>query len=222
MGSWRQFFDEELIQPYNGRLREFLKKERELYEVYPPADMVFNSMQLTPYEKVKVVIVGQDPYHGPGQAMGLAFSVPTTCELPPSLRNIYQEIERDIGVVMGKSGDLTPWAKQGVLLLNTLLTVKRSEPLSHKNKGWEVFTDHLIEFVAANRRPLAFLLWGRPAQEKVERCLSHLKDAHDVLILRAAHPSPLSAHRGFLGCSHFSKVNEWLIEKGQAPVNWKI
>lgn len=222
MSSWRDFLDEEMQKKYVIELRDFLQNERDQAAVYPPQDKVFQAMKVTPLDEVKLVILGQDPYHGPGQAMGLCFSVPEGCPLPPSLRNIFQEIERDTGVKMSGKGDLTGWAKQGVLLLNTLLSVREGLPLSHQRRGWEQFTDRLLQFLMKNKSPLAFLLWGKPAQQKLQAVIQGDLAYKDTLVLTAPHPSPLSAHRGFIGCSHFSKVNDWLKAQKKSPINWQL
>lgn len=186
------------------------------HTIYPPQDLVFNALKLTPFEKVKVVIVGQDPYHGSGQAHGLSFSVPEGAKFPPSLRNIFKEIAAEFGTTWeGKSTDLTPWAEQGVLLLNTTLTVQEGKAASHAKLGWQKLTDDIIRTVSDNQKDIVFLLWGSHAHAKAE-----LVDGDKHLILKAVHPSPLSASRGFFGCNHFVKANEWLEEKGKTPIVW--
>jgi uracil-DNA glycosylase len=222
MISWHDFFQQEKQLPYMMALREQLEREREQYTIYPPKDLVFNALKQTSLEGLKVIILGQDPYHGKSQAMGLAFSVSNNVPLPPSLKNIFKEIEHDLNIKMNSSGDLTPWAKQGVLLLNTYLTVREGQPLSHQNIGWHTFTSHLIEFILKHSRPLVFLLWGKFAQKKVESCLQLSVSHESNLILKAVHPSPLSFHRGFLGCGHFSKANEWLKLNGLCPIDWQL
>lgn len=216
--SWEAELREELSQPYLIDLASFVEDERSRYDVFPPKDLMFNAFQQTPYEKVKVVIVGQDPYHGPGQAHGLSFSVPMGVPTPPSLKNIYKEIHDDLGYPVPEHGCLLDWAKQGVLLLNTALTVRKSEAHSHKNKGWERFTDAAIAAIYKREKPVVFLLWGRAAQEKCQ----HLKMGANHLILKAAHPSPLSAYNGFFGCKHFSKANEQLKQWGEEPIDWSL
>jgi uracil-DNA glycosylase len=216
--SWHKVLADELSQPYITTLASFVTRER-LYDgpIYPPAELVFNAFWHTPYSQAKVVIVGQDPYHGAGQAHGLAFSVPYGVAQPPSLKNIFKEMCDDVGGEYPKHGCLLPWADQGVFLLNTLLTVRAKTPLSHQKQGWERFTDAVIRALAARDEPLVFLLWGKPAQEKcraVETCGKH------HLVLRAPHPSPFSAHQGFLGCRHFSKTNEQLKTWGLSPIAW--
>ena len=200
-------------EPYLQELLQFVKTERASgVSIYPPDELVFNALIQTPLDQVKVVILGQDPYHQPGQAEGLSFSVPTGTRLPPSLRNIYKELNTD-----SKDGSLLPWAKQGVLLLNTLLTVQDSTPLSHQKRGWEKLTDNIIEKVLNKKDPVVFLLWGRLARDKVLRLK---QDNSPHLFLTSPHPSPLSAHRGFLGNGHFQKANAFLEETGQAPIEW--
>ncbi len=183
--------------------------------IYPPADAVFNAFKFTPFHAVKVVILGQDPYHGEGQANGLAFSVNPHIAIPPSLKNIYKEIASDIGTLPPETGDLTPWAQQGVLLLNAVLTVEAHRANSHRNQGWEVFTDAVIASLNDAEQHIVFLLWGAPAQKKAA-----LIDSDKHTILTAPHPSPLSAYRGFFGCKHFSRANQALIEHGQRPIQW--
>ena len=214
-GGWEEALKEEFKKPYYRELYNFVKHEYDSRIIYPPADRLFAAMHLTPLEKVKAVILGQDPYHEPGQAMGLCFSVPDGVEIPPSLRNIYKEIHEDLGERIPATGDLSGWAKQGVLLLNTVLTVREHEANSHKGRGWEQFTDAVISAVEAQDRPIVFLLWGRNARDKKE-----LIKNPEHLVLEAAHPSPLSAYHGFFGCKHFSKCNRFLTEKGCEPVNW--
>ena len=217
--SWKEQLQEELAKPYISQLAAFVEKERLLFPIYPPKELVFNALQKTPYDKVKVVIVGQDPYHGPGQAHGLCFSVPKGTPIPPSLLNIFKEIQADIGIPISANGCLSSWAEQGVLLLNATLTVRQGEPLSHHRKGWEMFTDAIIAAIYKRSEPVIFLLWGKSAQEKY-RHVCHNEKNH--IVLTAAHPSPLSAHQGFLGCRHFSKVNELLVARGSPPVDWSI
>jgi uracil-DNA glycosylase len=216
--SWRAVLGDELEQPYMQELRAFLVAEVAAgRRFYPPADRVFNALWATPFDEVRVVLLGQDPYHGPGQAMGLCFSVPAGVPLPPSLRNIYEELVRDVGVPRPSSGDLTPWAERGVLLLNAVLTVAPGKPASHAGKGWERFTDRAIAELSERREGIVFLLWGRYAQQKgavVDRGRHH--------VLTTTHPSPLSASNGFLGCCHFSKVNALLESGGREPVDWRL
>ena len=195
-------------------LQQFVDQDRQSCEVYPAVDDVFNAFRLTGFADVKAVILGQDPYHGPGQAHGLSFSVGPECPLPPSLKNIFKELQSDVGGVDPKHGNLEPWARQGVLLLNTVLTVRDGEANSHRNRGWEDFTDSVIRALSQREQPVVFLLWGKPAQSKA----SLIADRH--IILKAPHPSPLSAYRGFFGSCPFSKTNAALAETGQSPIDW--
>jgi uracil-DNA glycosylase len=204
-----------LRQPYFRELERFLKEERRAHTVYPPEPDVFNALKLTPYDSVKVVILGQDPYHGAGQAHGLAFSVRPGVTPPPSLRNILKELHDDVGCPKPKNGFLEPWSRQGVLLLNAVLTVRAGEPNSHRGKGWERFTDAAIEAVSAKPDPVVFVLWGAPAQKKLA-----LIDATRHTVLKAPHPSPLSAKTGFFGSRPFSKVNAALQAAGNDPIGW--
>ncbi len=196
-------------------LRDFLVAERSAHQVFPKGKDIFNAFQRTPFDHVSVVIIGQDPYHGPGQAHGLSFSVPEGVPIPPSLENIFKELERDFGKPRPPSGDLTHWADQGVLLLNATLTVRAHTAGSHHNKGWEEFTDAAIRSVVAERQGIVFLLWGRYAQNK-----EALIDTDRHYVLRAPHPSPLSAHRGFIGCGHFTAANAILKAQGKTPIAW--
>ena len=215
--SWLAVLGDELEAPHMVELRAFLLAEKTAGRTFfPPSQLVFNAMQLTPFESVRVVILGQDPYHGPGQAMGLCFSVPDGVPSPPSLQNIFKELETDLGIPVSSTGDLTPWAEQGVLLLNAVLTVTPRKPGSHAGKGWERFTDRAIRELSERREGIVFLLWGRYAQEKgglVDR------DRHHVLT--AAHPSPYSAS-GFFGCRHFSQANALLESSGRAAIDWRL
>lgn len=213
--SWLDLLASETQKKYFANLQQFLKTERQNYDVYPDDDLVFNALNFVPYDKVKVVILGQDPYHEPGQAHGLSFSVLDPTPLPPSLVNIYQEIATDLNISPLKSGDLSRWAKQGVLLLNTTLTVRKHAAMSHKGKGWETFTGKIIELLAKRKEPIVFMLWGSHAQQFA----GIIEPQH--LVLKAPHPSPLSAYRGFFGCKHFSKCNEFLTKNGQIPIDWK-
>lgn len=216
--GWHEILAQELQQPYIQKLKAFLAKEQaENATIYPPADQIFSALRYTPFDEVRVVIVGQDPYHGPGQAHGLCFSVPEGVPQPPSLKNIFKEIERDLGLARPTSGSLVHWAEQGVLLLNATLTVRQGEPKSHYGRGWERLTDAIIAKLAARTEPLIFVLWGASAQNKCQAILEHNRGQHTVL--KAAHPSPLSV-RGFLGCGHFSEINRILKERGEAPVGW--
>lgn len=216
--SWKAALAAELSKPYWSELTSFVRDEYLSATVYPPPKFVFHAFELTPFDKVKVVILGQDPYHGPGQAHGLCFSVPEGVATPPSLQNIYKEIESDLGLLGGKaskSGNLEHWAKQGVLLLNATLTVRAHTAGSHQNKGWEQFTDAVIKALSDQKESLVFLLWGRYAKEK-----GKIIDFTKHLVLEAAHPSPLGAYKGFFGCKHFSKTNEYLRQHSETPVQW--
>lgn len=215
--SWERILQSEFDQPYFKDLTDFVREEYSSKRIFPPASLIFNAFDQCPFEKVKVVIIGQDPYHGPGQAHGLCFSVPPGIEVPPSLVNIYKELERDLGIPASNRGDLTSWAQQGVLLLNATLTVEAHKAGSHQNKGWERFTDEVIRRLALERSNLVFMLWGSYAQRKGAFVS---EDTH--LVLKSVHPSPLSAYRGFLGCGHFSKANDYLIRQGLSPINWKL
>lgn len=198
------------------KLKAFLQHEKqEGQTIFPPGALMFNALNTTPFEKVKVVVIGQDPYHGPGQAHGLSFSVPDGVPHPPSLRNIYKEIHRDLGIPVSESGNLIRWADQGVLLLNSVLSVRAGHANSHQGRGWEYFTDAIINALNHEREGLVFLLWGSYAQKK-----GQMIDRNKHFVLTAPHPSPLSAHRGFFGCSHFSKANQYLTSLGCAPINW--
>ncbi len=212
---WHEKLKGEIEKPYIQDLKKFLKSEKENGSViYPPENLVFNAFLQTPYEKVKVVIVGQDPYHGPGQAHGLAFSVLPGVPIPPSLKNIYKEIRDDVGEAPPHDGCLLSWAEQGVFLLNATLTVRKNEPKSHYGKGWERFTDAVIDVLVQKPDPIVFLLWGKSAQEKGHRAVG---SQHAVF--EASHPSPYSADR-FFGCRHFSKANEFLLRVGKSPIRW--
>lgn len=216
--DWQVALEPEFKKPYYSELYKFVKAEYSRYVVYPPSDDIFNALHLTPLSKVKVVILGQDPYHGEHQAHGLSFSVlPDQPKLPPSLQNIYKELNDDLGVPISQHGYLKSWAEQGVLMLNTVLTVRAHEPASHQGKGWEPFTDAIIQAVNAQDRPIVYMLWGSPAQSKA-KMLTNSKH----LILKAPHPSPLSAYRGFFGCKHFSKANEFLEKNGETAIDWSL
>lgn len=216
--SWKELLKAEFNKPYFQQIAHHLKTEKSQKKViYPPGTLIFNAFENTPVEKVKVVILGQDPYHGPGQAHGLSFSVPDGVPPPPSLINIFKELHEDLGVPIPRNGNLTKWAQQGVLLLNASLTVRANEPMSHAKIGWADFTNTVIQKISDERKHVVFLLWGKFAQEK-----RALIDESKHCILRAAHPSPLSAHAGFFGCRHFSKANEYLVSKGIDPVDWKL
>jgi uracil-DNA glycosylase len=215
--SWKEVLREEFEKPYFGELKDFLLGEKAKFNVYPPGSLIFNAFRLTPFENVKVVLLGQDPYHGPGQAHGLCFSVPAGISPPPSLINIFKEIERDLGFPVPVTGCLEKWAKQGVLLLNATLSVRANQPGSHQHKGWENFTNSVISLLSEKRVGLVFLLWGKFAQEK-----EVLIDKNRHYILKAAHPSPYSAYNGFFGCRHFSKTNEILSKHGLEEIDWHI
>lgn len=215
--DWLQAISKEFQMPYYSQLYQYVKSEYSNYTIYPSAEDIFNAFHFTPLSQVKVVILGQDPYHNEGQAHGLCFSVKPEVEIPPSLVNIYQELKEDLSCYIPNNGYLEKWAKQGVLLLNTVLTVRAHQANSHQGKGWERFTDAVIQAVNAQDRPIVFLLWGRPAQMK-RAMLNNPKH----LILEAPHPSPLSAYRGFFGCRHFSRTNEFLKQYGLDPIDWQI
>jgi uracil-DNA glycosylase len=216
--TWELLLKPEHHQPYYRKLMQFLSNEAAAEKIiFPPKNQIFNAFRLTPFEQTKVVILGQDPYHGPGQAHGLAFSV-QCAKLPPSLQNMFKELETDLCIKRPTTGDLTHWATQGVLLLNTVLTVREGEAHAHANQGWEIYTDQAIRLLSEkSKHPVVFLLWGNPAQRK-----AHLIDDKRHVILKAAHPSPLSAHRGFLGCRHFSKANHILQENGLSTIDWAL
>jgi len=216
--DWLDTLKDEFSKPYYRELYKFVKKEYDTHVIYPPADDIFNAFHFTPLSEVKVLILGQDPYHNEHQAHGLCFSVlPDQPEIPPSLQNIYKELESDLGCYIPNNGYLEKWARQGVLMLNTVLTVRAHQANSHQGKGWEQFTDAIINAVNAQDRPVVYLLWGRPAQSKIPM-LTNPKH----LILKAPHPSPLSAYRGFFGCKHFSQTNEFLMRNGLMPIDWQI
>lgn len=216
--SWKQFLHTEFEKPYMLELKKFLIAEKAKKKIiYPPGPQIFNALNTTDFNNVKVVILGQDPYHGPNQAMGLSFSVPRGVQPPPSLQNIFKEIETDLGIKRPNHGDLSHWAKQGVLLLNATLTVEAAKAGSHQKKGWEQFTDKIIESLNREKENIVFMLWGSYAQKKGE-----FIDRKKHCVLESVHPSPLSAHRGFLGCKHFSKANKYLESKGLKPIDWSI
>ncbi|MBQ6886676.1 MAG: uracil-DNA glycosylase [Lachnospiraceae bacterium] len=216
--DWLESISGEFKKPYYQELYKFVREEYNTRVIYPPADDIFNALHLTPLSEVKVLILGQDPYHNEHQAHGLSFSVlPEQKELPPSLQNIYKELQEDLGCYIPNNGYLEKWAKQGVLLLNTVLTVRAHQANSHQGKGWEKFTDAIIQAVNAQDRPVVYMLWGRPAQSKIPM-LTNPKH----LILKAPHPSPLSAYRGFFGCKHFSQANEFLEKNGMTTIDWQI
>ncbi len=216
--SWQAVIGAEFEKPYMQALRDFLKQEKAAGKtIFPPGHQIFNAFNHTPFEQVRVVIIGQDPYHGPGQAHGLSFSVPAGVALPPSLMNIFKEIESDLGIKMSGTGDLRPWANQGVLLLNATLTVEMANAGSHQKRGWETFTDAVIAALNQQRQGLVFVLWGSYAQKKGE-----MINPQKHLVLKSPHPSPLSAHRGFFGNHQFSKINAYLSQHGQTPINWQL
>lgn len=215
--SWKEKLLDEFESEYFKSLKNFLVEEKNRYKVYPPGSLIFNAFNHTPFDKVKVVILGQDPYHGRGQAHGLCFSVPYGVMPPPSLVNIYRELNSDLGIPIAKHGNLESWADQGVLLLNATLTVRANQAGSHQGKGWETFTDNVIKRLSSTREGLVFLLWGKYAQAKEE-----LIDVSKHHILKAAHPSPFSAYNGFFGCRHFSKTNDLLKAQGMKEINWKL
>lgn len=213
--KWSDILAPQLSLPYFQTLHQFIISEYEEQIIYPNQEQLFTALELTDYDDVKVVILGQDPYHGENQAHGLAFSVPNETPLPPSLKNIYKELSNDLQVDTSNfSGNLTSWAKQGVLLLNTVLSVRKGEAFSHKQKGWEIFTDEIITSLNAKEEPIIFVLWGKPAQQKKSLIAEH------HIVLEGVHPSPLSAYRGFFGSKPFSNINNLLISNGQAPINW--
>jgi uracil-DNA glycosylase len=216
--GWKELLKDEFSKPYFQQIAVHLKTEKSQGKtIYPPGSLIFNAFNTTPPGNVKVVIIGQDPYHGPHQAHGLCFSVQNGIPPPPSLLNMFKELQQDVGMNIPNHGNLTGWAEQGVFLLNASLTVRAGEPMSHAKIGWSVFTDTVIKKISEKKKHVVFMLWGKFAQEK-----RLLIDETKHLILRAAHPSPLSAHAGFFGCQHFSKANEYLMSKGIDPVNWQL
>lgn len=216
--SWKQVLKAEFTKDYFLQIVNFLRTEKMANKIiYPPGSLIFNAFNTTPFENVKVVILGQDPYHGPGQAHGLCFSVQTGVTPPPSLVNIYKEMQSDLGLPIPSHGNLSKWAEHGVLLLNASLTVRANEPMSHARIGWASFTDGVIKKVSEQKEHVVFILWGKFAQEK-----QVLIDETKHLVLKAAHPSPLSAHNGFFGCKHFSKTNDYLVKNGIDPVDWSV
>lgn len=216
--SWKEALAAEFSQPYFQSLAQFLRTAKgDGKTIYPPGSLIFNAFNTTPFDQVKVVVIGQDPYHNPGQAMGLSFSVPQGIRVPPSLRNIYKELSTDVGITIPAHGDLTYWAEQGVFLLNAMLTVEKNKPASHQKIGWQNFTDAAIRALSSGREHLVFLLWGAFAQKK-----SALIDERKHLILKSPHPSPFSADRGFFGNRHFSQTNAYLEQNGLDPIDWQI
>jgi uracil-DNA glycosylase len=215
--SWKEVLSDEFQKPYFKQIKRTLIEEKSKCNVYPPGKLIFNAFNQTPFDKVSVVIIGQDPYHGPGQAHGLCFSVPEGIPQPPSLINIFKEINADLGIPVPKTGNLEKWAKQGVLLLNAILSVRQNAAGSHQKIGWGTFTNQVIKTISDKKDGIIFLLWGKFAQEK-----GQLIESSRHTILTAAHPSPLSAYNGFFGCKHFSKTNELLIKRGKKPIDWSI
>jgi len=213
--SWKEVLKQEFQKPYFEELSEFVRKEYQNHQCYPPASLIFNAFDHCPFDKLKVVIIGQDPYHGDGQANGLCFSVADGLKFPPSLRNIFKELAVDLNQDIPATGNLERWADQGVLLINATLTVREAMPASHFGKGWEIFTDEVIKIVSKENENIVFILWGAFAQAKRK-----FIDQQKHLILESVHPSPLSAHRGFFGCEHFSKANKYLEEKGKDRIKW--
>lgn len=217
MNYFKNIIEEESKKDYYKKLHEFVINEYNTKTIFPPKEKIFNALQTTPYDKVKVVIIGQDPYHGIGEAHGMCFSVNPGIKIPPSLMNIYKELNRDLGCKIPNNGYLVKWAKQGVLLLNSVLTVEKDKPASHQNKGWEIFTDRIIEELNKSQTPIVFLLWGNFAKQKA-RLITNKKH----LILTSSHPSPFSVKYGFEGCSHFSKANKFLASNNLTPIDWQI
>jgi uracil-DNA glycosylase len=215
--SWKNVLNSEFQSDYFATLKTFLQAEKQNYILYPPGSLIFSAFNHTPFEKVKVVILGQDPYHGPNQAHGLCFSVPFGVEAPPSLKNIFKELHEDIGMAIPSHGNLEKWADQGVLLLNATLTVRANQAGSHQKMGWEVFTDRVISELSKQRQGIVFLLWGNYAKAK-----ETLIDTSKHYVLKSAHPSPLSAYNGFFGCKHFSKTNDILKKQGLSPIDWGV
>ncbi|MFR9504383.1 MAG: uracil-DNA glycosylase [Rikenellaceae bacterium] len=215
--DWQIALEEEFTKPCFDELSTFIDNEYAVHEVFPPRDLIFNALHKCPFNRVKVVIIGQDPYHDVGQAHGLCFSVPSGVKIPPSLVNIFKEIERDLGTSTPTSGDLESWAEQGVLMLNAVFTVRAHQAASHSKRGWEKFTDAIVRSISENRTGIVYMLWGKYAQTKCA-----MVDQKQNLILQSVHPSPLSAYRGFLGCSHFSLANEYLKERGESPITWGV
>ncbi len=215
--GWKEILMDEFQSPSFSSLKEFLVEEKKKYTIYPPGNLIFNAFQHTPFDQVKVVILGQDPYHGKGQAHGLCFSVPQGIPQPPSLVNIFKELHSDLEIPVPAHGNLERWADQGVLLINATLTVRDSQAGSHQNKGWETFTNRVIERVSEVKSGVVFLLWGRYAQAK-----ESLVDGSKHLVLKSAHPSPLSAFNGFFGCRHFSQTNDYLKQQGQEGIDWRL
>lgn len=214
--NWYNLLEEEFNKTYFSNLQKFLDKEYKTYTIYPKAENIFNALNYVKYDDVKVVIIGQDPYHEPNQAHGLAFSVEDDVNLPPSLKNIFKEIASDLNIEQSQNGNLTRWAKQGVLLLNTVLTVRKGQANSHKDKGWEILTSKIIELLNLREKPIVFFLWGSQAKGFSAKITNK-----NHLVLSSVHPSPLSAYNGFFGCKHFSKANDFLIRNGEIPIDWR-
>jgi len=215
--GWKSALMDQFQSPYFRTLKEFLVEEKKNYTLYPPGRLIFNAFQRTPFDRVKVVILGQDPYHGKGQAHGLCFSVPQGIPKPPSLVNIFKELKEDMGIAIPEHGNLEKWADQGVLLINATLTVRDSQAGSHQKRGWETFTNRVIEVISQERNGVVFLLWGRFAQAK-----ESLIDGDKHQVLKSAHPSPLSAYNGFFGCRHFSRTNDYLEKQGKTGIDWRL
>ena len=215
--GWKEILMDEFQSTYFRELKAFLVEEKQRYTIYPPGNLIFNAFQHTPFDRVKTVILGQDPYHGKGQAHGLCFSVPPGIPAPPSLVNIFKELKSDLGIPVPSHGNLVKWADQGVLLLNATLTVRDSQAGSHQKKGWETFTNRVIENISKHKSGVVFLLWGRYAQAK-----EALIDGNRHLVLKSAHPSPLSAYNGFFGCKHFSRTNEYLEHQAKSEIDWTL
>lgn len=216
--SWKEVLKDEFTKDYFLQIATFIKTEKSAGKIiYPPGSLIFNAFDKTPFNKVKVVLLGQDPYHNPGQAHGLSFSVPNGVTKPPSLINIFKELQNDLGIAPAANGNLEKWAMQGVLLLNATLTVRKNEPASHSKIGWLTFTDMVIKKISEEKKGVVFLLWGKFAQDK-----QALIDETKHHVLKAAHPSPFSADKGFFGCNHFSKTNEFLMQEGSQPIDWKL
>lgn len=215
--SWRHHLQDQFKLDYMISLKEKLNVEYDSKIIFPSKENIFSAFNLTPFEKVKVVIIGQDPYHGPNQAHGLCFSVQPDVKIPPSLVNIYKEVESDLNIKMPPHGHLKAWAEQGVLMLNSILTVEAGKPMSHKNLGWEQFTDKVIDIINEKKENVVFMLWGSPAHAKAKNV-----DTKKHLVLKSVHPSPLSSYRGFFGCKHFSQCNDYLKSKGKEPINWQL
>ena len=215
--GWKKLIDEENQKQYMQQLKQLLLNDYNTRTVYPDHKDILRALEITPLEEVKIVILGQDPYHGPGQAQGLSFSVPNGIKMPPSLLNIFKELSADLNVPQPTNTDLTSWAKQGVLLLNTTLTVLRGSPLSHANLGWEILTDKILQCINEDKESVVFILWGAQAQKKIK-----FINQNKHMIIKSPHPSPLSAHRGFFGSKPFSKANKFLVEKNLHPINWEL